>query len=477
MKQPHSHRWTREVRAQHLLLLLTALLAAPAAAQRTASSGTGDAYAGSATTADSVAARRTPVVLELPVLDRDLSGTGELVVPTMEQSLALSKNLYGLVPHLIARSWEQNDRAARRLSSAFGLLAFFLPLGEGWLHEEWHRAVLSNQGIDSFNDFYKLKVFEGVVRVSHVADSSLVRLKREMPLEQVRLTAAGIEGQYQHLTELEKDWFFFGANRSPPGLALHSTLNSVSYVILSGTSYADRQTDRMNRSEGADMSVRDFAGFDFTAWVYDLHRPEEPYQARGVHPSGVGIDRYIKTADLTSEERRFLRMQGILSLLNLVNPSLYGRDGFEVSHPTSREAVRFNAGLRHLLTPFGYVVDLNLFLRPEGGNLFVVLRGYVNAGRRFPGVEAEMLKHPLQLGGHRLLLSPRVAVWLQPESLGFRTNEAAPGGLAEIRVDYGSVGRFAPFVSVAAKSAGWVAGEVRLDAARRVQMGLSALLP
>ncbi len=32
------------------------------------------------------------------------------------------------------------------------------------------------------------------------------------------------------------------------------------------------------REEGADVKRRDFVGLDFTAWVYDLFRPDEPYK-------------------------------------------------------------------------------------------------------------------------------------------------------------------------------------------------------
>jgi hypothetical protein len=70
-------------------------------------------------------------------------------------------------------------------------LAFYVPPGEAWLHEEWHRAVLSHCGIASYNDTYKFRLFGGVVNVSHVRDEDLERLKREHPAEFVRLAAAG----------------------------------------------------------------------------------------------------------------------------------------------------------------------------------------------------------------------------------------------------------------------------------------------
>ena len=110
-------------------------------------------------------------------------------------------------------------------------------------------------------------------------------------------------------------------------------------------------------------------GHDFTAWVYDLLRPKEAYQERGIHPSGEGFDRYIKFADLTSDDRIFLRCQAQLQWLTL--------------------------SMVHMLTSFGYTVDTHLFLQRNLVNLFIVGHRFFNHQRRFSGLEIQLIDYPL----------------------------------------------------------------------------------
>ena len=104
-------------------------------------------------------------------------------------------------------------------------------------------------------------------------------------------------------------------------------LNSLTYVVSGNSTEVDELTDEFNQKEGRDIKARDFTGHDFTAWVYDLYRPREAHQEHGIHPSGVGLDRYIKFSDLTSDERTFLRRQARLQWLNLLDPHLIGLKG------------------------------------------------------------------------------------------------------------------------------------------------------
>lgn len=114
-------------------------------------------------------------------------------------------------------------------------------------------------------------------------------------------------------------------------------MNSLFYVASDNSTEVDELTDEFNPKEGRNIGARDFMGHDFTAWVYDLLRPKGAYQERGIHPSGEGFDRYIKFADLTSDDRIFLRRQAQLQRLNL--------------------------SMVHMLTSSGYTVDTHLFLQ------------------------------------------------------------------------------------------------------------------
>ena len=206
------------------------------------------------------------------------------------------------------------------------------------------------------------------------------------------------------------------------------------------------------REEGTSFSKRDFTGHDFTAWVYDLFRPDEPYQARGIHPSGVGIRRYIRESDLSPAEKSYLRRQGFLAGVNLLDPNLYGGYGFK------RGGRAINLSAAHSLTPFGYSIDINTFLIDHNRHAFVVLHAYRNHERTWPGIEIET---------ETKTLSPRVAIWLQPSQQLFRDRRARFGGLAALRLRRGKW-----YAEAEAKSAGWISGNVHLNPAAALRVGV-----
>src|SRR6185436_9321120 len=105
--------------------------------------------------------------------------------------------------------------------------------------------------------------------------------------------------------------------------------------------------------DDADIRVRDFTGHDILAWAYDLHRPNEPYAARGIHPSGVGIDRYRKPSDLRPEEMQYLRRQGKLQVLNFFDPAFIRGSGFTMNNPLNGRPMKVVVRPGHILTPFG----------------------------------------------------------------------------------------------------------------------------
>ncbi|HIO07558.1 TPA: hypothetical protein EYN09_11650 [Candidatus Poribacteria bacterium] len=275
-----------------------------------------------------------------------------------------------------------------------------LPLADAWLHEEWHRAVLNHRGISSFNDVYHLNLFAEMIEVSHVDDQDLVRLKQKYPAEQIRLNEAGIEGEQQLVLKLEKDNFFGRKNAWHYFLYWLIKLNSLFYVASGNSTETDELTDEFNQKEGRNIEAKDFTGHDFTAWVYDLHRPKEAYQERGIHPSGKGLDRYIKFSDLTSDERTFLHRQAQLQWLNLLDPHLIGLEGWHI--PTSTP-LRLNLSMGHMLTSFGYTVDTHLFLQRNLINLFIVGHRFFNHQRRFSGLEIQLIDYPSKLEQKSLL--------------------------------------------------------------------------
>jgi len=310
------------------------------------------------------------------------------------------------------------------------------------------------------------------VKVSGVGDSDLVRLKRDHPQDLVRLYEAGVEAQYLHARELSKDRFFFGANRYARILNIASVASGIVYLGLSTFSYVDRLTDQMNASDGANVLGRDVAGWDFTAWVYDLYRPHEPYEARGIHPSGVGINRYIKTTDLTADQIRFLRLQAGLSLLNLADPVLYGSNGFGAEGPAGNDPMRYSFSLHHFLTSFGYSVDATGFFKHGDFNGCVTLHNYANGQKYFPGLELEALQYPLFFAT-AITVSPKINIWLQPLNQDFWTASYSGGGLAALKCSFPVYQHFGAWVEIEGKTGGWVAGDVHLGPSVGGELGIS----
>jgi len=409
--------------------------------------------------------------VDLPLLDAPYDVAHGLRGPSMAQSLAVGE-LYVEASHsAIQRAWGAHRNLAGLSIAVFDMLT--LPFSDAWVHEEFHRAVLGSHGIGSFDDVYRLNLAASEISVSHVKDEDLVRLKAQHPADQVRLGEAGIEGENQLVLHLEGQRFFAGSRSYNIPLYWYTKLNSLFYVASGAMAETDTLTDEMNAREGSDVARRDFTGHDFTAWAYDLHRPAEPYDARGVHPSGVGIDRYIRASDLTEEERDYLRREGRLQALNLLDPFLFGFGGITVHSPVSGGDLRLNATVSHYLTSFGHTVDVNLFARQDQANLLVTLHRYANGARGFAGVDAILIDLPVEVAGATVALSPRLALWTQPEAQEFRTTSSRFGGLASLRVHLPARNGLGTFVEVEGKSAGWVAGNVHLDRNVSVRVGAS----
>jgi hypothetical protein len=400
--------------------------------------------------------------VDLPLLDAPYNTAHGLRGPSMSQSLAISEGFYEAAHSAIQRAWGERRVMSAVTITLFDVFGGLLPGGDAWVHEEFHRAVMGNRGVGSFNDVYRLNLTATTVAVSHVKDEDLVRLKGSHPAEQVRLGAAGIEAENLLVGRLEQNRFFEGSRANNVPFYWLTKLNSYFYVASGATAEADTLTDEMNASDGADVSIRDFTGHDFTAWVYDLHRPTEPYASRGVHPSGVGIDRYIRATDLTIEERHFLEREGRLQLINFLDPNLLGLSGVSVRSPWNGEPLLIGASASHYLTSFGHTIDLNLFVKQDAMKLRVGLHRYSNGARSFPGAEAEVRDLPVDVAGLALELSPRVSVWLQPDGQSFRSSSARPGALAALRIRRPTPARIGTFLELEAKSEGWVAGNVNL---------------
>lgn len=395
---------------------------------------------------------KSKVNLSFPVLD--LPYNAKTYFPnyySMRQSLHLSTSFYEGMHYWVGPNpWK---------ILAVDFIATYLPLGDSWMHEEWHRSVMTNRGIGSFNDVNLIPFGAEIIAVSHVDDQDLVRLKSDHPADQVRLSSAGMESQVAQNQLVERHHFFDEIKTKDQILLWMNSISVTSYLYTCSTTEADKTTDEQNREDGIDISRRDFTGLDCNAWVYDLFRPDEPYTARGTHPSGVGIDRYIRYSDLNDKEKEFLQRQTSYSLVNFVDPFLFGKDEFSASW--KGQSFKWNARLAHFLTSFGATIDSILFLKTETEKFALTWHHGMTDTRYLPGLSFEWLDKQLPLQAAKMSLG--LTVWQQPR--GQRVEESAQETVVRSysELKYRHNQRWSSFYGLDLKTPGWIAGNPYLD--------------
>jgi len=158
--------------------------------------------------------------------------------PSMAQSLAVTTDIlssfhFGM--KILFDSWDLNVRIGRvdlktmlfYTGLVFGdFLLFYVPGGEGWVHEEFHRAVMTRHRVGSFNDMNTFPFGRELISVNSITDEDLIRFKAESPADFVRMHAAGMEGDLVLLDHLRHNSFFYKQQLEFYFLDLMVTLNS-----------------------------------------------------------------------------------------------------------------------------------------------------------------------------------------------------------------------------------------------------------
>lgn len=397
--------------------------------------------------------------------------------PSMFQSLNYSASFYNVLnlglsklKINIFKNPLLNYLTESLIYSGVLLVSEYIPLGDSWLHEEFHRAVLTKNYVNSYNQVNDFPFLAELISVNNVTDENLIRLKNSNPVDFIRLHAAGIEGEYMLTKELQKKSFFYNQQYPYFTFELLWTANSFFYVWICHTDEAEVTTDEVNLEEGANLKIRDFTGLDFTAWVYDLFKPYEAYELRGIHPSGIGIDRYIKPSDLTVDELKYLKKQGFLQLLNFASPMLWGINNIPINLFNKKWEINFS--VRHLLTSFGNDISFDLFLKQNKFMNNTVFHLYSNGVKSFPGLESNIIDYNFSFGAINLKSSFRTMVWLLPENLLFYDSKFDLGGLADITLALGKKS-FYPYLQFGYKTKGWVAANEFQGESKYFRFGLS----
>ena len=189
----------------------------------------------------------------------------------------------------------------------------------------------------------------------------------------------------------------------------------------------------------------------------------------GVHPLGNGIDRYIKTTDLSTEALDYLKKQGKLQWLNMVSPMIVG-----VRSIGLKDGLSFNFAVRNYLTSFGNDISLNVLLKNKSHNFVLAYHHYSNYNKSFPALECKWFEHPLNLGKQKILLTPTVIVGIQPKNQSFTTKDAAFLGAASCRIEWLTNSIINAYTELSLKTKGWVAGNEFLNNSTSIKFGICA---
>jgi hypothetical protein len=393
--------------------------------------------------------------------------------PTMAQNRSLTSSFCELTSAGVYKAAAGIRNPLAQAGVALGLEACalaaytYLPFGVTWMHEEYHRAVLSSRGISSYDGLYNFSIDLTSISVSNVSDQALEQLKAQHPADLVRCEEAGYEAQVDLTNTLLKDEMFRGARLIEP-MAWYSLFSNSFYLWFNTSGEADEEIAEFNKQETT-VAQRDIVGWDFSSWVYDLNKPDQPYDARGIHPSGVGINRYIGWSQLTSQEKSYLRLQAGLSLLNFVRPQLYFANPWRCS--LCGQQTDIYAGLQHYLTSFGFAAEAFAIAREQQAGLIATVNIYANSRLTLPGIDVSLLGIPLSFVEPGLTWSPRISLWLQPTAQRYDSPTAQPGMLLSQRLDVTLSRNTGAFTELEAKTNGWSAGTVELGPAVSIRAG------
>lgn len=421
------------------------------------------------------------VYLDMPLVDlpsqiHSYNTTGgffkSYMNPGMETSLAYSVDFYTAVHFGFKNIRIKKSKGAqiflqRLLISGFDVLTQWLPLGIPWLHEEYHRAVMNQYGINSFNEVLTFPFGKASIAVNHVKDEDLERLCDYHHADFVRLMSAGHEAEVQAVRNLQSNEFFYHQNLDNEVLYIMYSIQNIMYINSCAHGTGDKGTQERNLVENT-IESRDFTGMDMNAWIDALCFPDKPYAYRGIHPSGVGFNRYIMYDDISEVGRKYLRRQVGLDVFNFMSPMMIGFSRIRLAN-TDEGAYYGNFAFRHYLTSFGDDVSLDLYLQAPKFNLYATLHSYNNLHHHFAGIEAGLVDFPLLK--NRMHIGGTVMFWVQPKDMSFYAAKGTAGGLIKARVAYHSK-FFDPYLELGWKSKGWVAGNVCLNSTFFMKAGI-----
>lgn len=272
-------------------------------------------------------------------------------------------------------------------------------------HEEGHRSILTYNNIGSVSRPYFNKY--GAAYVQGVADRTLTDLRNNDLPQFLRMHTAGLESDYATLLR-ENSLMTFGGE-SLDVLWMEYMMRKI--ALVGYYSWGLFKAD-IGIKEEADELERDIVGHDIYGAIRHMYRPSAEYR------------RYVNYNDLTGTERKFVRRVGWLSLLNLIDPSLFTKTGF-----TLKNGNRINFSLGYSMAPFGDFTDQHFWWATRRFNAHFYVREYGNKAKWFPALGAEFSDIKL---GDRFVVDAAVHGWSQPDGISFTSEKGRFGGAVEL---------------------------------------------
>ncbi len=389
--------------------------------------------------------------LDLPLLEFPYNLKDRYKTVSINQAISFSKSFYYSTHFGIEKFANKKFKKNGPFWGKFIMTVFDfapIPFSNTWLHEESHRSILTLHEIKSRNSYWSNSV-------TKVDDQDLVNFKSLHPSDLVREATAGNEGNLEFVFSIQKDVFYDKVNTWNYGLYWGNYLVN-SFYLFGSTRKDSAPLVRFKNGESTDVHARDVNGFDPINATYDLFNPWESYSERGIHPSGVGIDRYIEFQDLSIEAQDFLKNQFFFSLLNFADLNLFGIDELG-------SKFKYNFSLRHHMTSFGYMLGANVFFKNEKVSGLFSPKFYRNKDHSYPGAELELRNNWAWV---------KLGAWQQPANQLYADDQKKLGGLLEMQVTP-LFNNFQPYLKISMKSEGWVAGNLYLDKNVSLWLGLN----
>jgi len=359
-----------------------------------------------------------------------------------------------------------NAIAAQLLSAPAVYALGGFPLGGGWLHEEYHRAVLATNRVASNHPFtdFKLDLSDGSVR--NLYDDALSNFKRNDPHSFIRMLTAGAEGELIAVQRMQENNFFEDANLP---IELTSIIYTASATAYLGDSYEsiDDTNIPLNEKDGADVLERDFTGHDFSGWIWHLFRPDVPYDSLGIHPSGVGINRYITSDRLTAQEKEYYDRIKQLAGLSFISPMFLGFRKIKI-----KDGVYGNFAMQYQANAFGTDLSVRLYFKNLKNKFCFGFHNYSNYENDFYAAEFNWVDFHIN-NLENVSFTSRIMLGAQPENQDFFTDQSQFFGLLSVNTQYQLRENIGVYLQLQAKTEGWVAGDEYLSGMVRARTGLS----